>query len=261
MKIGDTKSFERIPVVYGIYNTINFKWYIGSCIDFKDRFERHRYHLRHNQHHSSKLQRAYNIYGEDVFDVIILHYITDEEDRFALEQSYIESYNSVENGYNMLEKCIYVDNFSLSEEAKNNFITYIKTLKKSVVAINRFTGEIDKTFNSIREAADYYHTSTSNISRTCKGIFRHMKDRVFVYSEDFDVTKDYRVLKDSLKGIPKSFEQILKMRHSKRCKPIYKYDTQGNFICEYFSISEAARQNNVNKDYLRSIINRGKEIE
>ena len=164
MKLYDLKSFQRIPVIYGIENTETSKWYIGSCLDMKDRFQRHRYYLRHNMHHSEKLQRSYNMHGEKAFEVHTLHILTADEDRFVLEQKYIEKYNSVSNGYNMLEKCIYVDNFKLSEVAKSNFLKYIETLEKRVIAIDRFTGKIENAFNSITKAAEYYHTSTSNIS-------------------------------------------------------------------------------------------------
>lgn len=260
MKIGDSKSFKRIPVIYGIQNIITSKWYIGSCLDMKDRFERHRYYLRHNNHHSTKLQRSYNIYGEDSFDVHILYHLNPQEDRFAIEQKYIEDYNSVKDGYNMLDRCIYVDNFNLSEQAKANFLSYIKSLQKAVIAVNRFTGNIDNTFDSVTEAASHYKTSSSNISRVCKGELNYIKNRVFVYSEDFDVTKDYRV-EHHYKNKRKPESQKLKMRHNIRCVPIYKYDVQGNLIEQYFSISEAARQNNIDKDVLRDRINRNKIIE
>lgn len=255
MKLSEIKSFQRIPVIYGIKNIENSKWYIGSCLDMKDRFQRHRYYLRHNAHHSTKLQRAYNVYGEEKFEVHILHFLSEEEDRFSLEQKYIEDYNSVKEGYNMLEKCIYVDNFTLSGKAKENFIAYIKTLEKSVIAIDRFSGAVDRTFDSIKEAATYYNTSSSNISRACKGKYNYIKDRVFVYTKDFDETKDYRV-NHHCKGKKKPINQILKMRHSKKCCPIYKYDDNGNCIQLYYSISEAARQNDITPDYLRDKINR-----
>lgn len=258
MKLSDTKAFQRISVIYGIENTVTSKWYVGSCLDFKDRFERHRYYLKHNNHHSTKLQRAYNLYGEDVFEVHVLHNLTEGEDRFELEQQYIEEYNCVENGYNMLDRCIYVDNFKLSESAKANFLEYIKTLKKSVIAINRVTGNIDNTFDSIGDAANYYKTSSSNISRVCKGSLNYIKNHVFVYSEDFDVTKDYRVV-HHCKGKEKPLSQILKMRHNKRCTMVYKYDLKGNLVNSYFSISEAARQNNISANLLRYKINKGRE--
>lgn len=261
MKIGDSRSFLRIPVIYGILNTKNLKWYIGSCLDMKDRFERHRYYLRHNMHHSDKLQRAYNLYGEDTFEVQVLYFLSNQElkDRFTLEQQYIEKYNSVKEGYNMLEKCVYVDNFSLSETAREHFLAYIKTLEMSVIAINRSTGQIDNTFESITKAAEYYHTSTSNISRVCKGTLKYIKDHVFVYTKDFDSTKDYKV-ENYWKGRPKSDAQKEKMRHNRRCCTIYQYTQDGELVHTYYSINEAAICNNMSSDALRHKINKHQTV-
>ena len=259
MKLSDTKSFLRIPVIYGIQDMKTSKWYIGSCIDMKDRFERHRYYLRHNIHHSPKLQRAYNRDGEDSFNVQVLHFLQDNEDRFIIEEQYIKKYNSVHNGYNILDTCKHVDSFKFSEKAREHFLAYIKTLEKSVIAINRFTGEIDNTFESITQAAKYYKTSTSNISRVCKGSLNYIKDRVFVYTKDFDGTKDY-IVQNHWKGKPKSESQKEKMRHSKRCLPIYKYDMNHNLVQTYYSIEDAARNNDINGDALRYRINKGQMV-
>jgi len=256
MKLNETKSFLRIPVIYGIQNTKSCKWYIGSCIDMKDRFQRHRYYLRHNSHHSPKLQRAYNLYGEDSFEVHILHFLQENEDRFILEEQYIKDYDSVANGYNILDKCKHVDGFTFSMKAKEHFLEYIKTLEKSVIAIDRFSGNIDKTFESITQAAKYFNTSTSNISRVCKGNLNYIKDHVFVYTKDFEETKDYRV-QNHWKGKPKSEAQKEKMRRNSKLNcPIYKYDLKNNLISEYYSISDAARQHNMSADSLRYQINK-----
>lgn len=259
MKLYDLKSFQRIPVIYGIENTETSKWYIGSCLDMKDRFQRHRYYLRHNMHHSEKLQRSYNMHGEKAFEVHILHILTADEDRFVLEQKYIEKYNSVSNGYNMLEKCIYVDNFKLSEVAKSNFLKYIETLEKRVIAIDRFTGKIENAFNSITKAAEYYHTSTSNISQVCKGLSQYCKDKVFVYEDDFDETKDYKV-QHHCKGKEKTESQKEKMRHNKRCCTICKISANGDTVNQYYSIANAAMREGVSRDRMRYIINSNKEL-
>lgn len=251
MKISDTKSFLRIPVIYGIHNTITDKWYIGSCLDMKDRFQRHRYYLRHNSHHSDKLQRSYNLYGEDVFDVQILKFLSIEDDRFAIEGEYIKLYDSVNNGYNILETCKEVNHFNLSEEAKNNLQQHINSLKKEVLCIDRFTGNIVNEFSSISEAASYYKTSSSNISRNCRGIFRYIKDIVFIYKEDFDETKDYRA-EHHAKGSKFTEEHKQKMRENHaKSKVVYKYDLEYNLIERYNSRAEAERQNGFRKEFLR----------
>ena len=255
MKISEVKSFLRIPVIYGIHNTITDKWYIGSCLDMKDRFQRHRYYLRRGNHHSQKLQRAYNLYGEQAFEVQILRFLNEEDDRFSLEEAYIKDFNSVLNGYNILDKCKEVNHFILSEKSKNNFMKHINSLKKKIICIDRFTGEIVKEFNSITEASKYYNTSTSNISRVCSGSLNYIKDIVFIYKEDFDETKDY-TRKHHYKDAKFSETHRRKMGISNpRSKIVYKYDLNYNLIETYYSRSEAERQNNFKKEFLRHRMN------
>ncbi len=259
MKLSDTKSFQRISVIYGIQCLSTSKWYIGSCEDLKDRMQRHRYYLRHNNHHSIKLQRAYNKYGEDDFNVEIIQFLNASDDRFKIEEEYIKKYDSVNNGYNIIDKCPFVEKFTLSAKAKDNFMQYIKTLEKSVIAINRVTGTIDGTFESVTEAANFYHTSTSNISSVCLGKLRYIKDHVFIYTKDFDETKDYRVAHHCT-GKHKPEEQKEKMRHNKNCVKIYKIDSNNNVVKEFYSISEAARDNNIKADHMRYILNSSKPL-
>lgn len=255
MQLKDWGNCKEIPVIYGILNTITGKWYIGSCHSMKDRIHRHYYYLSHNQHHSNKLQRSWNKYGENKFIVIILKELREEELPiiFNIEESYIKNYNSKENGYNMLDKCKYITTFKLSEEAK---IKAGLTHSISIVSINRFTGEKLKEYSSITEAAKDIKDNTSNISQVCKGKLRYIKNLVFVYSKDYDENKDYRVIDHHMKGIHKSEEWKRKARLSnKKAKKVYKYDINNNLISEYISRSEAERQNNFKKEYLRRRLN------
>ena len=60
--------------IYQILNLINGKRYIGSAAGrgFDDRWDKHRKQLGNKQHHSIKLQRAWDKYGVDsfVFEII-----------------------------------------------------------------------------------------------------------------------------------------------------------------------------------------------
>lgn len=54
-------------MIYIIKNKINFKYYLGSTIDFRKRRNTHINELNKNKHHSIKLQRAWNKYGAHNF--------------------------------------------------------------------------------------------------------------------------------------------------------------------------------------------------
>ena len=53
-----------IGYIYHIINKETGKRYIGQTLDIKTRKEKHYAALRNNYHHSHKLQRAFNKYGE-----------------------------------------------------------------------------------------------------------------------------------------------------------------------------------------------------
>lgn len=87
--------------IYQIINKINQKRYIGQTIDIDARKYHHFNDLKNGQHHSIKLQRAYNKYGEDNFNFIWDTYeVKNEQELLILEQKMIEKYNSYLNGYN-----------------------------------------------------------------------------------------------------------------------------------------------------------------
>ena len=53
--------------IYKITNKVNGKFYIGSSVDLKDRWRRHRSHLKNGSHVNTHLQRSYNKYGKEAF--------------------------------------------------------------------------------------------------------------------------------------------------------------------------------------------------
>lgn len=77
------------------------KVYVGSSLDIYRRWYLHKSALRHGRHHSLKLQRAWNKYGEDAFEFEIAEEVIDGL-LPVYEQVYINSHNSKANGYNIL---------------------------------------------------------------------------------------------------------------------------------------------------------------
>ena len=87
--------------IYKILNILNGKMYIGSSVSFEQRWTQHRSELRRNKHHSPKLQRAWNKYGEDAFVFSIIEECAPEilEKR---EQFWMDHYNAYgRHGYNI----------------------------------------------------------------------------------------------------------------------------------------------------------------
>ena len=53
--------------IYKIKNRITHKVYIGESVDIKRRWNQHKNDLRHGKHHSERLQRDWDKYGERAF--------------------------------------------------------------------------------------------------------------------------------------------------------------------------------------------------
>lgn len=77
-------------VIYSIVNKINDATYIGSAIgNGNSRWIRHEKDLKANNHHSIHLQRAYNKYGIDNFQFVVLENVNDDK-ILTKEQEYLD---------------------------------------------------------------------------------------------------------------------------------------------------------------------------
>jgi group I intron endonuclease len=89
--------------IYCIRNIKNGKVYVGSAVKFVNRFSKHKTGLAKENHHSIKLQNAWNKYGESAFSFDILEIVCDIKILIAREQYWIDKYQSYGGGgYNML---------------------------------------------------------------------------------------------------------------------------------------------------------------
>ena len=96
------RRFIMASGIYKITNTTNGKVYVGSAVNFNNRWKEHVRELRKGKHHSSALQNAWNKYGEDNFEFSIIEEC--ERTRKVLlgrEQYWIDTLDSVANGYNI----------------------------------------------------------------------------------------------------------------------------------------------------------------
>ena len=86
--------------IYAIHNVANDKYYIGQAKDIHNRWIQHRSRLKCGTHENCHLQSAYNLYGKDSFEYLVLEECL-EHQLNEKEQYYIEEYESYENGYNL----------------------------------------------------------------------------------------------------------------------------------------------------------------
>lgn len=86
--------------IYAIRNKINGKQYIGSAVNFYNRFKEHRSKLRRGLHHSKKLQNAWVKYGADAFELVVLEVVPNKADLLLREQHWLDLHDIANTGYN-----------------------------------------------------------------------------------------------------------------------------------------------------------------
>ena len=251
-----TKEMETVSCIYRIYNTETEKNYIGSTNNLRRRIKKHRDELSSGKHSNKHLQNAYNKYSRESFDVFIEE-IVDVENLIERETYYIEKYNSFNEhyGYNLCAPGKFPKH---TKESKKKLEDASKARILPVIAINKDTGEFFKEFESVSSAAEYFNTSSSNISRTCKGVINYMKNHIFVYKNEYDVEKNYIYVKDK-KVISEETRSKMISSNSKSI-PVYKYSLLGEFYQKFPSRSNCENIEGFNKEELRHILTKHKTI-
>lgn len=81
---------EKISGVYEIRNTVTGWRYIGSSVNIDSRIRGHKWHLKHHDHFSSKIQNDWDGLGEDNFVFTVLEKC-EPKDILTREQFYIDT--------------------------------------------------------------------------------------------------------------------------------------------------------------------------
>ena len=105
---------------YKILNKITGKFYIGSSVDIEKRFKQHKADLNKGVHNNKYLQNAWNKYGADNFDFIVVEYVNDINKLRDRETYYIQQTNCTNHtiGYNLLNTANIGLGVSASEEVR-----------------------------------------------------------------------------------------------------------------------------------------------
>lgn len=77
--------------IYVIVHLENGKRYIGSAYCFRQRWNLHKSRLRLNKHNNPYLQAAWNKYGEEAFEFMVLEYVEDKTKLIECEQRWLDA--------------------------------------------------------------------------------------------------------------------------------------------------------------------------
>ncbi len=86
--------------IYKIENKVNGKCYVGSAVDIRARWSTHKCQLAKKEHHSVKLQNAWNKYSSEAFEFSVIEYIPYKEQLLEREQFWLDELSAVQKGYN-----------------------------------------------------------------------------------------------------------------------------------------------------------------
>ena len=93
-------SLNKLQGIYGIYNTVKQKWYVGQSHNIRARISQHKSNLNCGTHHCREMQADYN--NGDTFEYYALRLNVAEDDLDLAEKLYIEElcYSCDIKGYN-----------------------------------------------------------------------------------------------------------------------------------------------------------------
>ena len=227
--------------VYLIKNIKNNKIYVGSTVEVEKRMRSHRNGLVGGYHDNWKLQKDFDLYGDSVFEYMLLHETNVDEERYFIEADIIEQLRTYEYGYN------------LSVDGRGMYIltddTREKMRKNTIGKNNPFYGRkhSEETKRMLSEKASKrvgYKNPFYGKTHSQKSIDK--------------MNKSFQKLKDSgwvnpQKGIPKSDEA---KRNNALAQPKRKsVYAEGK---KYMSISECAKDIGVVRATVRNRINSNK---
>lgn len=184
--------------IYGIKNKINGKIYIGSSGNIRLRWKSHRSSLKRQCGTNQYLQRAYNKYGFDAFEFLVVEFC-DVSILTEKEQYWLDFYKSYEKhlGYNLSKIAESNRGYKHSKETKEKIRNLKLGLKMSpeakmgIYLANKknvymfdLSGVLIKSFDSVAKAANFTNIHKDNISACCRGKKQSIGGFMWSYSSD-----------------------------------------------------------------------------
>lgn len=219
-----------MKAIYCILNKLNGNRYVGSAINFYKRKYAHLFALKNNKHHSSYLQNAWNKYGEDMFEFMVLEEVENKEELIIKEQWWLD--NS-ECNYNICKIAGSTLGRECSDETKKKISEsnsgkrtekQIEAQKKRRKPVDQYDllGNFIKSWTSTQEAGDFLEKNHKDIIKAACGKSNCAHGFRWAY------------LGEELKDIKRNNHKF-----------IHQYDKKGNYIKTWYTIAEASKYYNI----------------
>lgn len=211
--------------IYAIYNKANGKYYIGQSKYIQDRWIKHRSRLKCQTHENRHLQAAYNKYGAESFEFIIIEECKLEELN-STEQAYIMRYNSYVDGYNLDMG----GNGCVGYKHTNEELSKMRQIQNPNAVL-----QIDKNLNvisrldSASHAAKTIGTTHRFIESVCNRINHQKSAKGFIW------VWEWEYLNDAVDW------EYYTTNNAHKSHSVDVYDMEGNYIASYNSQGETAR--------------------
>ncbi len=140
--------------IYAIMNMVTEKWYIGSALNIKRRWNEHKCELRRNKHSNAYLQSSWNKHKEINFYFFVLEY-TSISFLLSREQHWIDITEVIKNGYNLIPIAGSSLGFKHSPETKEKLRllslgnSFAKGRKNTHEQTENMITKLRKTFSSL----------------------------------------------------------------------------------------------------------------
>ena len=256
---------QKITGIYKIICLSNNKIYIGSSNDIFKRWNEHIWELNNHKHDNKHLQDAWNKYGEENFKFEIIEECN-KDIKLKREQYYLDLYKSYNRdiGFNISKNALApMDGRHHSEETKRKFSETRKGKnhpwygKHHTEETRKKISESNKGIQAGEKNPFYgrHHSeeTKNKISEANKG--RHLTDEQKQHlSEVFSGSNNPFYGK---KHSEEDLEKMSKNRKGKCCgkdnsnsREIVKLDDNFNCLEIYTTVTEAAKNNNVQRSHI-----------
>lgn len=169
--------------IYCIFNKLSSKLYIGSALNMSKRLYTHSQQLADNKHHSILLQRAYNKYGKENFEIFILEKVKDKSKLLEREQFWLDLNKSYdpELGYNLSPTAGSILGIKYSDQARANLSAAMTDERKAALSAH-FKGKIcgprsEKIKNKIKTTLTGQKLSDDRKRKISEGLKKFNADK------------------------------------------------------------------------------------